>query len=62
MESQTLQVEATNQGEDAEIISVEECKKYLGKYQLSDQRIAEIRDNITGIVDNLLNSYLKDLR
>lgn len=62
MESQTLQVQATSQIEDTEIISVEECKKYLGKYQLSDQRIAEIRDGITGIVDNLLNSYLKDLR
>jgi hypothetical protein len=62
MESQTLQVEATSQTEDTEIISVEECKKYLGKYQLSDKRIVEIRDNITGIVDNLLNSYLKDLR
>jgi hypothetical protein len=62
MESQTLQIAATSQIEDKEMISVEECKEYLGKYQLSDQRIAEIRDSIVGIVDHLLNSYLDDLR
>jgi len=62
MESQALNTETNSLIEDTEIISVEECKKYLGKYQLSDQRIAEIRDSITGIVDHLLNSYLKDSR
>lgn len=45
-----------------EIISNEECKKYLGKYNLTDERILAIKDNLIGIVDSILNSYLEEFK
>ena len=45
-----------------EVMSLEECKEYLGKYNLSDERILEIRNNLVGIVDHVLNAYLNDFR
>lgn len=47
---------------DNDIITNEECKKCLGKYDLTDQRILVIKDNLIGIVDSLINSYLEDFR
>ncbi len=41
-----------------EIISTEECKKYLGKFDLTDQRIIEIKNSLIGLVDGTINSYL----
>ena len=48
--------------EDGEIISIKECKKYLNKYDLSDQRIAKIKDGLIGIVDSIFNSYLEGFK
>jgi hypothetical protein len=45
-----------------EIISTEECKQYFGKFELSDQRIADIKNNLVGIVDSIINSYLDNFR
>ena len=45
-----------------EIISIEECKKYLGKCNLTDERILAIKDNLIGIVDSILNSYLEEFK
>lgn len=42
------------------LISLEECKKYLEKYALNDQRIISIKNNLIGIVDSVINSYLDD--
>lgn len=47
---------------DGEVMSIEECKKYIGKYDLSDQRITTIRDNLVGIVDRIMDSYLDNFR
>ena len=47
---------------NGEIITTEECKKCLGKYDLTDQRISAIKDNLIGVVDSLINSYLEDFR
>lgn len=52
--------EALSYESDNEIITNEECKKCLEKYNLTDQRISEIKDNLIGIVDSLINSYLED--
>jgi|GEM_PF-925437 len=41
-----------------EIIPLKECKKYLQKYNLSDERIREIRNSLIGLVDGIINSYL----
>jgi len=43
-----------------EIISLEECKKYIGEFQLSDERILEIRNNMVGIIDSILNAYIEN--
>ncbi len=43
-----------------EIISLEECKQYMDKFQLSDERILEIRNNMVGIVDRIFTAYLKN--
>ena len=43
-----------------EIISLEECKRYIGEFELSDQRIIKIRNNMVGIVDRILGTYLEN--
>ena len=48
--------------EDGEIISIKECKKYLAKYDLTDQRIVKIKDSLIGIVDSIFNSYLEGFK
>lgn len=45
-----------------EIISIEECKNYLGKYKLSDERILNIKDSLIGMVDGILNTYIEDFK
>jgi hypothetical protein len=45
-----------------EIISIEECKSYLGKYKLSDERILNIKDSLIGMVDGIFNTYLEDFK
>jgi hypothetical protein len=44
-----------------DVITLDECKKYLEEYHLSDDRIMEIRNNLTGIVDSLLNAYIEQI-
>lgn len=44
-----------------EIISLKECKPYIGNFDLSDQRIIEIRNNMIGIIDHVINAYLKNV-
>ncbi|HEY1074256.1 MAG TPA: hypothetical protein VGE59_00950 [Patescibacteria group bacterium] len=44
-----------------EIISLKECKQYVGEFQLSDQRIIEIRNNMIGIIDQVINAYLRNV-
>lgn len=45
-----------------EVITVEECKQYIGKYELSDERISTIKNNLIGIVDTVLNTYLEEFK
>jgi len=48
----------TNESAGDEIISLDECKTYFVKYELSDQRITDIRNSVIGLVDGIINSYL----
>ncbi len=43
-----------------ETVSLEECKKYLETFQLTDERIIEIRNSMVGIVDSIINGYLEN--
>ena len=45
-----------------EIVTLEECKQHLGKFNLSDERILEIRNNMVGIVDQILAAYINNYR
>lgn len=46
----------------SEIISIEECKKYLGKFNLSDEKLLELRNYLAGIIDKSFNLYLDDFK
>jgi uncharacterized CHY-type Zn-finger protein len=41
-----------------EIITLEECKKCFSKFDLTDQRILEIKNSVIGLVDGVINTYL----
>lgn len=43
----------------SEIISLEECRKCVEKYELSEERLEAIRDTMIGIVNGVLNEYLE---
>jgi len=45
-----------------EIITLKECKEYCKNYDLSDKRIKEIGNNLVGLVDKVINSYLEGLK
>lgn len=47
---------------NSHVISVEDCKKYLGKFELTDEKILEIRNYLIGIIDKSMSSYLDDFR
>ncbi len=47
---------------NGEFISIQECKKYLEEYNLSDKRIIEIKDNLIGIINCAINSYLEEFK
>ncbi len=47
---------------DSQILSVEECRKYLAKFNISDDEIVKIRDYLAGIIDKSINLYLDDFK
>jgi len=50
------------QAKNSELITTEECKKYLGKFKLEDEKVEAIKDNLVGIVDCIINSYLEKFK
>ena len=48
----------TQKSVEDEIITVDECKEQLSKYNLSEEQIIEIRNNMIGFVDGIFNTYL----
>lgn len=49
-----------NKKSERELLPIEECRKYLKNYSLSDQEIEAIRDNLFGIVESIISMYLDD--
>lgn len=43
-----------------ELISLEECKQYIGKFDLSDQSVFEMRNILIGVADKAIGSYLNE--
>lgn len=45
-----------------EVISVEECKNIVGGFELSDEKILELRNYVIAIANGAMNIYLEDFR
>lgn len=43
-----------------ELVSFDECKHKLEKYNLSDEEIRRIRNGLIGITNSVINSYLDE--
>lgn len=52
----------TAEAKNGELITTQECKKYLGKFKLDDEKAEAIKDNLVGIVDSIINSYLEKFK
>jgi hypothetical protein len=44
----------------SELVSLEECKRQLAKYNLSDEQVSQLKNSLIGIVDSIINSYLDE--
>jgi len=67
MESTLTDIESSDDGlllnqENHQALSTQECKNRLGKYGLSDKRIESIRNNLIGILDSIINSYVEEFK
>jgi len=40
------------------VLSVEDCRKYLGNTSLSDKQVEELCNALYSIVENLLDEYI----
>ncbi len=41
-------------------ISIEDCRKILQNYDLTDEQLSLIRNSIIGIADSVINSYIDE--
>jgi len=60
--SQSTNVLGTTKNTVDEIVSFDECKKHFEKYDLDDKRVIDIKNNLVGIVNTIIDSYLEDFR
>lgn len=42
------------------MLSIEECREYLDDKNLSDEEVLEIRDNLYGLAEIAIESYIKE--
>ena len=42
-----------------DLISLEECKEIVGTFELSDEKILELRNYIVGITNTAMNKYFE---
>jgi len=42
------------------MLSIEECRTILGKPELTDEQIAEIRDTLCAFAHTLIDGFLRD--
>lgn len=47
---------------NSDVLSVEECRQYLGRADLTDEQITAIKNYLIGVVDGALTAYLDDFR
>ncbi len=45
---------------DASSISVDDCRKILDKYELTDQQLSLIKNSIIGIADSIISNYIDE--
>ena len=45
-----------------EVISINECKTFIDKFNLKEKNIALIRNYMIGIIDKTINSYLDNFK
>ena len=53
---------STPKNTDNEVISFKECKEHFAKYDLDDRKIKDIKNNIEGIVNSIIGSYLETFK
>jgi hypothetical protein len=44
------------------MLSIDECRDYLKEYNLSDEEIERMRNNLQGIVESVLDSYIEGFK
>lgn len=44
------------------MISVEFCKKYLNKFNLTDEQIEQIRNILYSVSENIIYKYIEDAK
>ena len=47
---------------DNEIISLRECQDYFKGSNVSESMIKIVRNNLVGVVDSVINTYLEEFR
>lgn len=45
-----------------EVLTLEECRKQLGQYNLTDEQLIVLKNSLVGLVDSILNQYINDFR
>ena len=58
--TQTLLQVAPQEIPSDELISLEECKKFLGEFNLPDERVLVVRNSVIGLVNTALNVYIEN--
>ena len=52
----------SSESTNSEVLALDECRKQLDKFNLSDEKILDIRNYLIGVVDKSINSYLDNFR
>ena len=52
----------TRKSADNDIISLKECRAYFKDSDVSDSMVKTMRNNLVGIVDSVINTYLEEFR
>ena len=47
---------------DNEIISLQECRDYFKSISVPESMIKIVRNNLVGVVDSVINTYLEEFR
>ncbi len=50
----------SDKAKSGDLVSFDECKRYLDKFNLSDEEIQKIRNGLIGITNSVINSYLDE--